>query len=100
MDDHPLYTKNRKELIEERLDEYGYVFCEECEESNSGIECHHIVFRSECAIPEKVHDKINLILLCPKCHHGKFHAVKSTRNKYVQERNLNEWFGRNVEVIK
>jgi len=93
--DHKLYTKNRHTIYTEMLEEYGYLFCQHCEKSDKGIECHHLIFRSECNIPELVHAIINLILLCPDCHHNKFHKIKSTRNKYVIERNLNKWFGAN-----
>jgi 5-methylcytosine-specific restriction endonuclease McrA len=98
MQDHPLYIKNRKEIINQMVEEYGYAFCQHCQRSDRGIECHHIIFRSECSIPEKVHDKKNLLILCPICHHQKFHGSKSIRNKYVDERGLNDHFGRNVKI--
>ena len=86
------YAKNRKELISEHLDQYGYIFCLHCKTSNSfKFHVHHIIFRSEKSNHPELHNKKNLIILCDKCH-LKFHGKKDIRNYLIEERNLKELF--------
>lgn len=91
------YDKNRAELIEQQMDEYGYHFCQHCEKSRGvfKFEVHHIIFRSEAPQHEFLHDKRNLIILCDKCHNGSgdsFHNRKEKRNYLIENRKLYELF--------
>ena len=86
------YEKNRKEIINDMIDEYGYIFCQNCGTSNAfKFECHHIIFRSEKPNHPEMHNKKNLLIVCRKCH-GSFHRTKSIRDKYVKERKLDKLF--------
>lgn len=91
------YDKNRAELIEQQLDEYGYHFCQHCQKSRGvyKFEVHHIIYRSEAPNHEHLHNKKNLIILCNTCHNGSgdsFHNYKEKRNYLIIERKLYELF--------
>jgi 5-methylcytosine-specific restriction endonuclease McrA len=91
------YDRNRQEVIDEQIDEYGYTFCQHCEKS-SGVykfHVHHIIFRSEAPQNEFLHDKRNLLIVCDKCHNGSgdsFHNRKEKRNYLIEKRKLYEIF--------
>lgn len=86
------YDKNRKEMISDMLDVFGYIFCESCKVSNSfKFHCHHIFFRSEMPNHPMLHHKDNLIIVCNQCH-DKFHADKTVRNPLVEQRGLVKLF--------
>lgn len=95
MSDPRILTKNRKELVEEMTDKFGYIFCESCQSSNGfKFECHHIVYRSEAPGHPNLHDKINLLIVCTECHTGKdgFHSRKCKRDDIVKKRGLDKIF--------
>lgn len=85
--------KNRDELEEEMIDQFGYIFCQKCGKNKCGFkfEFHHIVYRSEAPKHPNLHDKINLILLGSECHDW-FHKDKSRRDYLIKERNLKDIF--------
>ena len=86
------YKKNRKILIENQLEEFGYTFCQHCGISTAfKFHVHHIYFRSEYPKHKYLHDINNLIILCDKCHE-KFHGNKSIRNEIIKKRNLTQLF--------
>lgn len=91
-------VKNRTELVEEIQDKYGYIFCQKkgCGTSRAyKFEVHHIVFRSERPLHPRLHDKINLIIVCSNCHNqaeNSFHNKKDERNYLVIERGLDKIF--------
>lgn len=89
------FRKNCKEMDDEMINEYGYIFCEWCRQTTSRIEHHHIIFRSEKPKHPNLHDKENIITLCVPCH-NKFHSKKGTRNELVEKRGLNKIFGNDV----
>ena len=96
------YAKNRNELVQDQLYEYGYHFCQKkgCGTSKAyKFEVHHIVFRSERPEHPRIHDKVNLIIVCSDCHNVKpnsFHNKKDERNYLVLERGLDEIFNINL----
>lgn len=100
MNDPKEYVKSRKKVVHDQLDEYGYHFCQraECGKSRGvfKFEVHHIVFRSERPKHPMLHDPVNLIIVCNKCH-GKFHSNKSIRNELVKNRKLDDIF--NVPIL-
>lgn len=92
-----VYDKNRKELIDEMLDKFGYIYCQHCQKSRNvyKFEVHHIIFRSEAPEHPEIHNKRNLIILCSKCHkEGKdsFHNQKNKRDYLIKSRKLDELF--------
>lgn len=89
-----LYIKNRDEMKAEQIKKEGGTFCEHCFEPGH-VECHHLVYRSEKPKHEHLHNKLNLILLLPKCH-AWFHKKKSRRNDLVRKRGLATLFGNDV----
>jgi len=92
MKDSKELIKNRKEMRNEMVNEYGYLFCQYCESSQAfKFEWHHLVYRSERPGHEKLHSRENLILLCSSCH-GKFHSRKDKRNDLVTSRGLDKIF--------
>lgn len=96
--DPPILVKNRKEMVENMQDEYGYIFCQKkgCGTSNAyKFHVHHIIFRSEMPDHPNLHDKLNLIIVCQRCHNeapDSFHNDKSQRNYLIIERNLEKLF--------
>lgn len=103
MNDPAELVKNRKELVDEMLDKYGYLFCQkrDCGTSKAyKFEVHHIVFRSEAPKHPQLHSKVNLIIVCSGCHNQKpnsFHNKKDERNYLVEERGLDKIF--NISII-
>lgn len=91
------YIRIRKEIRKEKIDRYGYWFCDKCK-INDTYHCsmHHIIYRSEKPKHEHLHNKRNLIDLCAKCHNW-FHAKKDRRNYLIEERNLTELFGNDIQ---
>ena len=90
------YKKNRDELIDEMLDNYGHLFCESCSSSHAfKFHMHHLIFRSEKPGHKYLHDKKNLLLVCDKCH-DLFHSIKSYRNEIVEIRELQKLFGNDI----
>lgn len=90
-----LFHKNRDFYKRDMVEEHGYLFCEKCGATNTKFETHHIIYRSEKPRHEYLHDKINLIHLCVKCHNW-FHLHKRNRNELVVKRGLAEIFGNSV----
>jgi len=93
MADPSILVKNRKQMAEQMMDDYGYHFCEKCSRSGGFmfLEWHHIIFRSEAPDHDMLHSKKNLILVCDVCHRG-FHNVKTSRDYLIKERGLLELF--------
>ena len=93
MRDPSILVRNRKEMREEMLDEYGYLFCEWCKRSSGfrSLEFHHIVYRSEGVGNEYLHSKDNLIICCDECHRD-FHDKKHIREPLLEDRGLKEKF--------
>ena len=89
------YNKSRGSLNDKLKSELGVMFCEVCNDSNSALETHHIIFRSEKPNHANLHDEINLIKVCNTCH-NEFHKHKGSRNELVEQRKLNELFGNDV----
>jgi hypothetical protein len=76
----------------EMVEKYWYRFCEYCWINQSiRWEHHHIVFRSEKPWHEFLHDKLNTIHLCIKCH-NEFHKNKSKRDSLMKDRWLDKIF--------
>lgn len=85
-------VKNRKELVSEMQETYGYIYCQKCQSSHSyKFHVHHIFFRSEYPEHPNLHNKKNLLIVCEYCH-NKFHSNKSIRNEIVENRNLKQMF--------
>jgi 5-methylcytosine-specific restriction endonuclease McrA len=91
--DPPVLVRNRKEMVQDMEDKYGYLFCEFCKRSRGfyKLHVHHIVFRSEAPHHKDLHDKKNLIICCDTCH-DKFHKNKWIREPLVVARKLRELF--------
>ena len=90
------YLRIRNKKREDKINEYGYLFCDRCNKSNpSKFEMHHIVFRSEKPQHKHLHNPKNLIDLCVQCHND-FHKVKSSRGYLIKERKLTELFGNSI----
>lgn len=86
-----LYLKNKAELVESMFDEFGYYFCEHCQRTQSFLQGHHIIWRSERPGHPNLHDKVNILLVCFDCH-DKFHRHRNTRDKIVISRGLDKIF--------
>ncbi len=86
-------VKNRNEMVSEMKEEYGYIFCQRCDTSNSRkFHCHHIVFRSERPKHPKLHSKENLTIVCEECHE-EYHKRKfEARKAIINERGLQNIF--------
>lgn len=93
--DPRILVLNRKKIVEEMEDKYGYLFCQHCKRSRGfyKLHVHHIVFRSEAPEHEELHSPVNLLICCNECH-DLFHKEKSIREPYLQERNLREIFSK------
>lgn len=79
-------------MNEEMIEKHWYRFCECCWINQSlRWEHHHIVFRSERPWHEFLHDKLNTIHLCIKCH-NEYHKNKSKRDPLMKERWLDKIF--------
>lgn len=89
------FRRNYVELKSKMLNDDGFLHCEFCDITDKKLEAHHIIFRSEKPNHEFLHEKINIILVCVKCH-NLFHKHKNTRNEIVKKRELNLLFGNDV----
>ena len=88
------FEKNRKKLIENIINERGYIYCQFCGRSDAyRYDPHHIIFRSELGKSKDIHNLRNLICLCENCH-IKFHTTKRMREPLIKERDLNTLYGR------
>lgn len=82
----------RKEIDNDQIEERWYYYCQHCFTSSSlRWETHHIIYRSEVPKHPELHNKRNLLKCCMSCH-NEFHKDKKMRNKYIEERKLNELF--------
>jgi hypothetical protein len=85
-------AKYRKKFLEK----HNYLFCELCGISNSiRYETHHIVYASEAPRHPQLHNELNMILLCIKCHNY-LHKAKKNRNALVIKRGLEKLFNRKL----
>ena len=89
------FWRNRDAIIEKMLEQKGYVYCENCQRTDSPLEGHHIIYRSEKPFHQHLHQTPNIIMLCKKCH-SMFHDNKSVRNDIVVERKLHLLFGEDI----
>lgn len=90
------YYYNRDKLRRDKIDKYGYWFCDKCKTNNDYLaSMHHIVYRSEKPKHKCLHAKKNLIDLCAKCHVW-FHEKKDRRNYLIEERKLTELFTNDI----
>ena len=95
-----LFLRNRNEMRAEMMENYGYLFCEHCKTTQTlQFEMHHIVYRSEKPNHPNLHDKINLINLCIQCHND-YHKSKLMRENLIEERNLIDVFGLDIQYKK
>jgi hypothetical protein len=95
---HKYYCrKYRKKFLEE----HGYIFCESvnCENPNQAFpphSTHHIMSAGRYPSHPELHNDLNLILLCHKCHE-EFEQFKREKEHdlLVEQRGLKELFGIN-----
>ncbi len=87
IEEEKVFQKNKKELLKEQRESFGYNFCEKCKRSDLPLEVHHLFYRSEKPLHPRLHDKRNLVILC-NVDHSRLHEKKSRRNSLVEERNL------------
>jgi len=91
-----LFQKNCKILDNKLINTRWYIYCEECDTTNTmRFEHHHIIYRSEKPSHEHLHNINNIILLCIGCH-NEYHKHKSKRNKIVEKRKLNILFWNDI----
>lgn len=79
-----------EEHRQHQFNEFEYNFCEKCGRTGY-VDSHHIVYRSEVPEHPQLHDIINRILVCRKCHDW-FHLRKLHREYLVIERGLRNIF--------
>lgn len=89
------YLRERKNKINKILNENGFLECERCKSTGVRLETHHIIFRSEKPNHEHIHNERNLITVCVPCHNF-FHKKKNVRNYLIEERGLEELFGKGI----
>lgn len=86
------FDKIKRKMKREMVNEYGYMFCENCGINNSPFwEVHHLAYRSEIPGHPEVHNKRNLLIVCSHCHQG-FHKDKDSRIPWIVKRKLWELF--------
>ena len=91
-----IFIANRRKIKKSMVDEVGYIYCQNCNNSRSiRYEGHHLIYRSEKPLHENLHDIDNIIILCIECH-NEFHKHKSLRNEIVRARKLNILFGDDI----
>jgi 5-methylcytosine-specific restriction endonuclease McrA len=94
------FLRVRNEMRANMILKHGFLFCEKCNTTETyQWEMHHLIYRSEKPLHEHLHNPINLINLCMKCHNW-FHKNKSNRNDIVESRKLYELFGDDVRDKK
>jgi 5-methylcytosine-specific restriction endonuclease McrA len=94
------FLRVRNEMRAKMILKHGFLFCEKCNTTETyQWEMHHLIYRSEKPLHEHLHNPINLINLCMKCHNW-FHKNKSNRNNIVESRKLYELFGDDVRDKK
>lgn len=90
-DDQNEWMKNRRAFLDSFIDKNGSLFCERClkplENQIFAYHVHHIVYRSEAPKHRNLHNPLNFLLCCPRCHSW-FHNKKDRRDYLVRERNL------------
>lgn len=95
------YEKVRKQMIQEMLDEYGYIFCQKSGVSNArSFHVHHIVFRSEKPKHPQLNNKRNLIIVSDDEHDEAHKEKHPWRAKLIEERNLTELFGNDILPLR
>lgn len=89
------WSVNRKKFKENFIEKNGFLSCERCKKALSNdifvSHVHHIVYRSEAPKHENIHNLLNFLLVCVKCHSW-FHQKKDRRDYLVKERKLWELF--------
>ena len=86
------FLRTAKKIREEMYWEFWFYMCQHCWVNNSlRWETHHLFFRSEKPRHKNLHNPLNLLRVCIRCH-NLFHKVKSTRDPYIEARKLNELF--------
>jgi predicted HNH restriction endonuclease len=92
MKDPANLVKNRKELTNEMLEKYGYLFCEMCMSTREyKYHCHHIMSRGRYPNHPMLHEKINLVIICDDCHEL-CHQKPEYNEKLIEKRNLRSIF--------
>lgn len=90
------FRRNGGEILNKMIEEKGFVYCQRCTTANTPrFEKHHIIYRSEKPKHPELHSKINIIVLCIKCH-NELHKTKRLRSYLVEERKLHLIFGNSV----
>ena len=84
------FSRIKKEMAENVMDESGYISCEHCG-ITAACDLHHIYYRSEVPNHEFLNDPINLIWVCRDCHEW-FHLTKENRVRVAEERGLVKLF--------
>jgi hypothetical protein len=84
-------AKFRKDFLEK----HDYMFCESCGENETFPQVcpHHIMYCSRYPKHKELHNPLNLIMLCLKCHTA-FHGGrrKEEHKELVEERGLRKLF--------
>lgn len=104
MADYGLWTRAKKRYILWFVNEHDYIFClnEDCDNPNEQPHSvHHIYSRGRYPKHKELHNPLNLIMLCRKCH-DKFHhgnkeesdEAKRLTKKWAKERGLKKLFRR------
>ena len=92
MKDPKELKKNRGEIVEDLIDEHGYLFCQMCGKSNAfQFHCHHIMSRGKFPKHPLLHDKKNLIIVCNVCH-DRCHFEPEYNERTIKQRRLDEYF--------
>ena len=67
--------KAKKQKIDKMIEEFGFIFCEDCEQNNcKPVDCSHEIPVSEClksGKPELAYDINNIIMRGRECHRKK-----------------------------
>jgi HNH endonuclease len=88
------YKESWIALVERIIEEEGQLKCERCGATHEPFDPpHHIIYKSERPGHRLINEIINLIFLCQVCH-AWYHKRKENRNHLVEERGLDELFGK------